>query len=231
MPTKEIGIMSERVIQILLDSFPKLFIACVEVTIPLAIFSFCLALFISMVVALIQYRKLPVLNQITKFYVWVVRGTPLLVQLYIFFYGLPTIGITLDAFPCALLVLGLNEGAYMSETMRGALEAVPKGQMEAGECVGMSYLQIMRRIIIPQALRTATPSLMNSFVSLIKETSMAATVTVVEMFRQAQIINGRVYQPFALYLEAAFIYLIVCSLFNVVQKQIEKKLNSYGGVK
>lgn len=223
--------MSQRVLEILLDSFPKLFIACIEITIPLAILSFGLAFVISMIVSLIQYRKVIILNQITKLYVWIVRGTPLLVQLYIFFYGLPTIGIKLDAFPCALLVLGLNEGAYMSETMRGALEAVPKGQMEAGECVGMSYLQIMTRIIFPQALRTAAPSLMNSFISLIKETSMAATVTVVEMFRQAQIINGRVYQPFALYLEAAFIYLIVCTLFSLLSKQIEKKLNTYGGVK
>lgn len=223
--------MSDRVIAILLDSFPKLLMACIKVTIPLAILSFGLAFIISMLVSLIQYRKVLILNQITKLYVWIVRGTPLLVQLYIFFYGLPTIGITIEAFPCALLVLGLNEGAYMSETMRGALEAVPRGQMEAGECVGMSYLQIMRRIIFPQALRTAAPSLMNSFVSLIKETSMAATVTVVEMFRNAQIINGRVYQPFALYLEAAFIYLIVCTLFSFVSKYIEKKLNSYGGVK
>lgn len=223
--------MSDRVIKILLDSFPKLFISCVEVTIPLAILSFLLAFFISMIIALIQYRKIPVLTQISKFYIWIVRGTPLLVQLYIFFYGLPTVGIKLAAFPCALLVLGLNEGAYMSETMRGALEAVPTGQMEAGYCVGMSYLQIMRRIILPQALRTAAPSLMNSFIALIKETSMAATVTVVEMFRQAQIINGRVYQPFALYLEAAVIYLIICSLFSLVSKRIEKKLNSYGGVK
>ena len=223
--------MSERIIEILTSSFPKLLLSCVTITIPLAILSFALAFLISLIVAFIQYGKVKVLSTISKLYVWIVRGTPLLVQLYIFFYGLPSIGITIDAFPCALIVLGLNEGAYMSESMRAALEAVPTGQKEAGECVGMSYLQIMRRIILPQALRTAFPSLMNSFISLIKETSMAATVTVVEMFRQAQVINGRVYQPFALYLEAAAIYLIVCSLFTVVQKQIEKKLNSYGGVK
>ena len=223
--------MSERIIEILTDSFPKLLVSCVTITIPLAILSFILAFVISLIVAFTQYGKVKILTPISKFYVWVVRGTPLLVQLYIFFYGLPSVGIKIDAFPCALIVLGLNEGAYMSETMRAALEAVPSGQKEAGECVGMSYLQIMRRIILPQALRTAFPSLMNSFISLIKETSMAATVTVVEMFRQAQIINGRVYQPFALYLEAAVIYLIVCSLFTLVQQGIEKKLNSYGGVR
>ena len=154
-----------------------------------------------------------------------------MVQLYIFFYGLPKIGIKLAAIPCAILVLGLNEGAYMAESMRAALEAVPKGQMEAGYCIGESYMQIMMRIILPQALRTAFPSLSNSFISLIKETSMASTITVVEMFRQAQIINGRVYEPFALYLEAAFIYLIFCTFITFIQKRVENKLNSYGGVK
>ena len=103
--------------------------------------------------------------------------------------------------------------------------------MEAGYCIGESYMQIMMRIILPQALRTAFPSLSNSFISLIKETSMASTITVVEMFRQAQIINGRVYEPFALYLEAAFIYLIFCTFITFIQKRVENKLNSYGGVK
>ena len=223
--------MTERVIEILMDSFPKLLLSCVTITIPLAILSFILALVIAMIVALIGYANVKILNPLSKFYVWVVRGTPLLVQLYIFFYGLPSIGIKIEAFPCALIVLGLNEGAYMSETMRGALDSVPVGQVEAGYCVGMNYLQIMTRIVLPQALRVAIPSLMNSFIALIKETSMAATVTVVEMFRQAQIINGRVYQPFALYLEAAVIYLIVCSIVSLLQTQIEKKLNAYGGVK
>ena len=115
--------------------------------------------------------------------------------------------------------------------MRAALEAVPKGQMEAGYCIGESYMQIMMRIILPQALRTAFPSLSNSFIALIKETSMASTITVVEMFRQAQIINGRVYEPFALYVEAAVIYLIFCTVISFVQKKAEKRLNSYGGVK
>lgn len=119
----------------------------------------------------------------------------------------------------------------MAETMRASIDAVPSGQLEAGYCVGMSYLQIMLRIILPQALRTAFPSLMNSLIALIKETSMASTITVVEMFRQAQIINGRVYQPFALYLEAAFIYLMFCSIVTFIQKKVEKKLNTYGGVK
>ena len=119
----------------------------------------------------------------------------------------------------------------MSETMRASLNAVPSGQMEAGYCVGMNYMEIMFRIILPQALRTAFPSLMNSLIALVKDSSMASTITVVEMFRQAQIVNGRVFEPFVLYLEAAFIYLIFCSVISIIQRFVEKKLNFYGGVK
>ena len=223
--------MDGRLFEILIDSFPKMFVLGVKVTISLAIFSFILAFVISLIVAFVQYANVKVLKNISRFYIWIVRGTPLLVQLYIFFYGLPKIGIKLDALPCSILVLGLNEGAYMAETMRASLEAVPKGQMEAGYCIGESYMQIMLRIILPQALRTAFPSLSNSFIALVKETSMASTITVVEMFRQAQIINGRVYEPFALYVEAAVIYLIFCTVISFVQKRVENRLNSYGGVR
>ena len=223
--------MDSRIVSMLIDSFPKMFVLGVKVTIPLAIFSFALAFVIAVIVAFVQYANVKFFKQLTRFYIWIIRGTPLLVQLYIFFYGLPKIGIKFSAIPCAILVLGLNEGAYMAESMRAALEAVPKGQMEAGYCIGESYMQIIMRIILPQALRTAFPSLSNSFISLIKETSMASTITVVEMFRQAQIINGRVYEPFALYLEAAFIYLIFCTFITFIQKKVENKLNTYGGVK
>lgn len=223
--------MSTRVIEIITNSFPKILSLGLRVTIPLALLSFLLAFIISVLVAFINYAKIKVLTPISRIYIWIVRGTPLLVQLYIFFYGLPSLGITLKPFICAVLVLGLNEGAYMSETMRASLNAVPSGQMEAGYCVGMNYMEIMFRIILPQALRTAFPSLMNSLIALVKDSSMASTITVVEMFRQAQIVNGRVFEPFVLYLEAAFIYLIFCSVISIIQYIFEKKLNFYGGVK
>ena len=223
--------MDERLINIIINSFPKILELGLKVTIPVSLASFALAFLISVLVAFIQFAHIKVLTPLSRFYVWIVRGTPLLVQLYIFFYGLPSLGIKLDPIVCAILVLGLNEGAYMSETMRASLEAVPSGQMEAGYCVGMNYLQIMMRIILPQALRTAFPSLMNSFIALIKDSSMASTITVVEMFRQAQIVNGRVFEPFVLYLEAAIIYLLFFSIISIAQKKIEKRLNFYGGVR
>jgi len=182
-------------------------------------------------VAVIQYANIRVLRPFIRFYIWIIRGTPLLVQLYVVFYGLPSIGIVLPAFPSAVFCLAVNEGAYMAESMRAALEAVPKGQLEAGYCVGMSYWQIMRRIILPQAFRTAFPSLSNSFISMIKSTSMASTITVTEMLRQTQIINGRVYQSFALYMEVGLVYLIFCTVLTWLQSYGEKKLSAYGGAR
>ncbi len=223
--------MDQRVLQILSESFTKILIPGLLVTIPLTLISFACAIVIAVIVALIQYAKIPVLKEISRFYIWIIRGTPLLVQLMVGYYGLKAFGIETTAFVTAIVVFALNEGAYCAETIRGALESVPKGQMEAGYCVGMNYMQIMFRIILPQALRTAFPSLMNSLIALIKDSSMASTITVVEMFRQAQIVNGRVFEPFVLYLEAAFIYLLFCSVVSIIQRIVEKKLNFYGGVK
>jgi len=223
--------MNERLWNILVDAFPKLLLYGAKVTIPLTLLSFALALVIAVIVAMIQYADVKVLRQICRFYIWIIRGTPLLVQLYLVFYGLPQVGIKLAAYPTAVLVFGLNEGAYMAEAMRGALEAVPKGQVEAGYCVRMSYLQIMRYIVLPQAFRIAFPSLSNSLISMTKGTSLAATITVTEMFREAQVINGRVYESLGLYTEVALIYLIFCTFLTFLQRWGEKKLNSYGGIK
>ena len=186
--------MNERLWNILLTSFPRLLGYGIRVTIPLTVLSFALALVISVIVALIQYADIRGLRQLCRFYIWIIRGTPLLVQLYLVFYGLPSLGIVLAAFPTAVLVFGFNEGAYMAESVRGALESVSRGQVEAGYCVGMSYIQIMWHIVLPQAFRIAFPALGNSLISMVKGTSLAATITVMEMFRQAQVINGRVYE-------------------------------------
>ena len=225
--------MSDRARAILLDSFPKLLSFGVKVTIPLTLISFALALVIAVIVALIQYGKVKVLRHICRFYIWIIRGTPLLVQLYVVFYGLPSVGLLTRtrAFDMAVLVFGFNEGAYMAESIRGALESVPQGQLEAGYCVGMNYLQIMWHVVLPQAFRTAFPTLSNSLISMLKGTSMASTITVTEMLAEAKIINGRVYETLALYIEVALIYLAFCTILTWLQRLGEKKLSSYGGEK
>ena len=210
------------------DSFGKILIPGLTMTIPLTAISFSLALVIAVVVALVQFANVRVLKQAARFYVWVVRGTPLLVQLFVVFYGLPNVGILLDPFPSAVLVFSLNEGAYCSETIRAALESVPAGQMEAGQCVGMSYLQVIRRIVLPQALRTAFPPLSNSLIAMIKDTSLAANITVTEMFMVTQRIVARTYEPLILYIEVGLIYLLFCTVLTKVQSAVEKRMRTYG---
>lgn len=213
--------------QLFLESFPKMFLAGLQQTIPLTILSFFFALIIAIVVANIQYAKVPVLSQICRFYIWVIRGTPLLVQLYVIFFGLPSIGVPIEAFKAAVLVFSINEGAYCAETMRAALESVPVGQFEAGYCSGLNYVQVMQHIVLPQAFRTAVPPLFNSLIGMVKDTSLAANITVAEMFFQAQRIAGRTYQFMLMYLEVALIYLIFSTVLTWVQNIAEKKLNSY----
>ena len=223
--------MNERLWNILVDSFPKLLGYGIRVTVPLTVFSFAIALTVALLVALIQYANMKGLRQVCRFYIWITRGTPLLVQLYIVFFGLPGIGIKLDAFIAAMLVIGFNEGAYMAETIRGAMESVSRGQLEAGYCVGLNFPKIMWHVVLPQAFRTAFPALGNSMISMLKETSMAATISVMEMFSQAQVINGRVYESLGLYCEVAVIYLAFCTLLSWLQRKGEKRLASYGGVR
>ena len=223
--------MNDRLIRILTDAFPQLMEKFFTMTLPLTALSFALALLISVGVAMIQYARVRGLQRLCRIYIWIIRCTPLLVQLYLVFYGLPSLGILLDAFPTAVIVFGINEGAYMAETMRAALEAVPSGQLEAGYCVGMSYMSIMRHVILPQAFRTAFPSLFNSLISMVKGTSLASVITVTEMFRQAIVINGRVYESLALYTEVALIYLAFCSLLTLIQRWGEKRLGAYGGAR
>ena len=216
--------LNPEVWALLADSFWKILLPGLTMTIPLTAISFALAMMIAIAVALVQFANIRVLKQIARFYVWVVRGTPLLVQLFVVFYGLPNVGILIDPFPAAVLVFSLNEGAYCSETVRAALESVPPGQMEAGQCVGMSYLQVMRRIILPQALRIAFPSLSNSLIAMVKDTSLAANITVTEMFMVTQRIVARTYEPLALYIEVGMVYLIFCTVLTKVQRLVEKHM-------
>lgn len=221
--------MTQRVWEILVDSFWKILLPGLTATIPLTVIAFAFAMVIAVVMALIQFANVRGLKQFARFYIWVFRGTPLLVQLFVVFYGLPSVGILIEPFPAAVLVFSLNEGAYCAEIVRAALEAVPVGQLEAGYCTGMSYIQTMRRIILPQAMRTAFPSLANSVIAMVKDTSLAANITVTEMFMATQRIVARTYEPLALYIEVGLIYLIFSTVLTKLQSWGEKKLNAMQG--
>lgn len=219
--------MSEKINALLIDSFPKILLPGLTATIPLTVISFAIALVIATVTALIQFAKVPVLNKLARFYIWIIRGTPLLVQLFVIFFGLPKVGVVLSPFPAAVIVFAINTGAYDAETVRAALESVPRGQLEAGECAGLTYWQTMRRIVLPQAMRTAFPSLSNSLIALVKDTSLAANITVAEMFMTTQRIVARTYEPLALYIEVGLIYLLFSTVLTWLQGWGEKKLNVY----
>ena len=210
--------------ELLINSFWQILLPGLKITIPLTLISFALGLALALLTAMVQAADVRGLKQLARLYVWVIRGTPLLVQLYVIFYGLPGLGLTLDAFPSAVIVFAVNTGAYASETIRAAIESVPEGQMEAGYCVGMSYVQTMARIILPQALRAAFPPLSNSLIGLVKDTSLAANITLMEMFMSAQRIAARTYEPFALYCEVGAIYLIFCTALTKLQRVWEAKL-------
>ena len=213
--------------ELFLDSFPKILLPGLTMTIPLTAISFAIAMVIAVIAAMIVYVRVPVLTQLIRGYIWIFRGTPLLVQLFVVFYGLPKAGVLIAPFPAAVIVFSLNEGAYCAETVRAALEAVPVGQFEAGYCVGMSFLQTMRRIVLPQAMRTAFPPLSNSLISMVKDTSLAANITVTEMFMATQRIVARTYEPLLLYLEVGLIYLIFSTALTFIQRAGEKKLSAY----
>ncbi|MFC5530772.1 amino acid ABC transporter permease [Cohnella yongneupensis] len=219
--------MSERQIQIFNDSFWPLLKAGVLYTIPLSLISFALGLLLAVLTAMVRLYSWQVFRLIGGFYVWIIRGTPLLVQLFIIFYGLPMVGIVISPFVSAVIGFSLSVGAYGSEIVRAAIISIHKGQWEAAYSLGMTRLQALRRIILPQAARVSVPPLGNSFISLVKDTSLAAIITYVEMFRQAQQIVARTYEPLLLYCEAAIIYLFFSTLLSVLQNVSERRLSRY----
>ena len=219
--------MSTRLAEILINSLPKILLPGLLYTIPLTLISFALGFLIAVLVAIIRVAKIKVLSGMCWFYVWVFRGTPLLVQLFIIFYGLPGIGINIEAVPSAIIAFSLNVGAYAAETIRGSILAIPKSQTEGALACGLTMPQTMFNIILPQAIKNCIPALFNTFISLVKDTSLAANITITEMFMATQRIVAVTYEPLALYIEVAGIYLIFCTALTFLQKNVEKRLGRY----
>ena len=213
-----------KIINLLIDSFTKLLIPCLKMTIPLTVLSFFFGLLLAMILALVQVADIRGLKQFARFYVWIFRGTPLMLQLFIIFFGLPSFGINFNGFTSAVVAFSLNLAAYNSEIIRSAIQAVPIGQSEAGYMIGLNYFQIMTRIVLPQAARVAFPPLFSSLIGLTKDTSLASTATVVEMMSVAKRIAAVYYEPFWMYMEAGFIYLMICTILTKLQSFMEKKL-------
>jgi cystine transport system permease protein len=196
-------------------------------TIPLSLASFVLGLALALVVALMRLSRIRLVSWVARVYVSLIRGTPLLVQLFVIFYGLPSAGITIDPWPSAILAFSLNVGGYAAEVIRAAIQSVPRGQWEAAHMIGMSHGLALRRVILPQAARVSVPPLSNTFISLVKDTSLASLILVTELFREAQQIAAFSQQFMTLYLEAAAVYWVVCLLLSSGQSVLERRLDRY----
>jgi cystine transport system permease protein len=196
-------------------------------TIPLTLASFGLGLTLALVVALMRLSRVKVVSGVARVYVSVIRGTPLLVQLFVIFYGLPSVGVTINPWPSAIIAFSLNVGGYAAEIIRAAILSVPKGQWEAAHMIGMSERLALRRVILPQAARVSVPPLSNTFISLVKDTSLASLILVTELFREAQQIAAFSQQFMLLYVEAAAIYWVFCLVLSSGQSALEKRLDRY----
>ncbi|WP_019200837.1 ABC transporter substrate-binding protein/permease [Tsukamurella sp. 1534] len=201
--------------------------ATVTKTIPLTAISFVIGLAIALVVALARMSKRRAVSGLARGYISIIRGTPLLVQLVIIFYGLPLAGVVFDPFLAAVIAFSLNVGGYAAEIIRAAIGAVPRGQWEAATTIGMDYRTSLRRIILPQAARTATPPLANTLISLVKDTSLASAILVTELFRQAQIAAAPTYDFFIMYVVAACYYWVICLVLSLLQSRLEDRFERY----
>lgn len=219
--------MNQQTIELILDSLWPLLKATLTGTIPLTVISFVLGLVVALVVALMRLSPVRAVSGAARTYISIIRGTPLLLQLFIIYYGLPAAGVRFDPFPAAVLAFTLNVGGYAAEVIRSSILAVPKGQWEAASTVGMGYATTLQRVVLPQATRTAIPPLSNTLISLVKDTSLASTIQVTELLRVAQEAAAPTYQFFALYGVAAVYYWVICLALSFGQSRLEERQNRY----
>jgi cystine transport system permease protein len=194
-------------------------------TVLLSVGSMVIGLSLGLAIALARLSPWPLLRRLAQFYVSFIRGTPLLVQLFVIYYGLAQFGLRIDPIPSALIGLSLNVAGYTGEILRAAIGGVERGQWEAARALGLSWSQAMRHVVLPQAARAALPGLGNSFISLVKDTSLAATIQVPELFRQAQLITARTFQIFTMYITAALLYWLISTALTWGQLRLERRFS------
>ncbi|HZX29403.1 MAG TPA: amino acid ABC transporter permease [Telluria sp.] len=158
-------------------------------------------------------------------YVSAMRGTPLLVQLFVIYYGLPSVGIEFTPVTAGVLALSLNAGAYLSESIRGAIQAIGQGQWRASFSLGLGYWQTLSFVVLPQALRVAVPSMSNTLISLIKDTSLVSVITMTELMLATKEVIAVTFRPLPLYVAAAGIYWVLSLAFEHLQRVLERRLN------
>lgn len=219
--------MDQPTWDLVVSSFLPLLGGAVTGTIPLALISFAAGLVLALGVALMRLSRFRLVSGIARAYVSIIRGTPLLVQLFVIFYGLPSIGILVNPWPSAIIAFSLNVGGYAAEVIRAAILSVPRGQWEAAYTIRMSPVQTLTRVILPQAARVSVPPLSNTFISLVKDTSLASLILVTELFRRAQEIAAFSQEFMVIYIEAALIYWLICVVLSTGQSALERRLDRH----
>lgn len=194
-------------------------------TLQLTVISIVFGLMLGLILALGRISKNKAANGITWLYIWIFRGTPLLLQIFVIYYALPMMGIRLDPMPSALLALSLNSGAYLAEIIRAAISSIDKGQMEASKALGLTYYQAMFKVIIPQSYRRMIPPVGNEAIMLLKDSSLVSVIAMTELMRQAKIFanNGNL----IFYVVAAIFYLMLTTVFTLVFQKLEQKYSVY----
>ena len=196
-------------------------------TISLALITMALGLVIGLGIALMRLSRIRAVSGLARVYISAVRGTPLLVQIFVIFFALPEIGLRLDPWPSAIIAFSVNVGGYAAEIIRAAILSVPKGQWEAAHMIGMSRRLALQRVILPQAARVSVPPLSNTFISLVKDTSLASTILVTEMFRQAKEIATFSHEFLLVYSQAAVFYWVICLVLSIAQDRLERRLERH----
>lgn len=197
------------------------------VTVELTVIAIICGCIIALIIAVLKISSNKVLNSIGAFYTWIFRGTPLLLQLYVFYYGLPALGIEITAMQAAILGLSLNSGAYVAEIIRSGILAIDKGQFEASKALGFTYFQTMKKIILPQAFRVIIPPMGNEFIALIKDTSLVSVITMEELLRKAQLFVSASGDAVTPYVMTGVFYLIMTTVFTFLFSRVEKRLSVY----
>ena len=210
--------------ELIRHNLEPMLVATVTKTLPLTAISFGIGLVLALFVALARMSSVRPVAAVARFYISIIRGTPLLVQLFIVFYALPELNIVIDPFPAAVIAFSLNVGGYAAEVIRAAILSVARGQWEAAEALGLSYPQTLRLIVLPQAARIAVPPLSNTLISLVKDTSLASTILVTELLRVAQLAAAPTFDFFALYGVAAIYYWVICLVLGFAQTRVETRL-------
>ena len=206
--------------------FSPIFIKAAWTTLWLSLVAQTIGVVLGLFLALMRMSRFPILSWIARAYIWFFRGSPLLVQVLLLWIGLPKIsGILLPDFACVLVAFSLNEGAYMAEIVRAGISSVDTGQMEAAKSLGMRYPLAMRRIILPQAARVILPPLGNEFNNMLKTTSIASVIGVLELTHITDVYGSPTFSVFELLVVATFYYLLMTTLWGYVQTWLENRLN------